>query len=79
MNKNDKKENAKQIDCDLAIGDSITKIEAGTVKMEQPREGPFDVIRVHANGTVTMQTGPVGERLNTRQMIPCAEQTRQLI
>jgi hypothetical protein len=26
---------------------------------EQPREGPFEIIRVHANGTVTMQKGPI--------------------
>jgi hypothetical protein len=39
---------------------------------EQPREGPFEIIRVHANGTVTMQKGPIEERLNTRQVIPHA-------
>jgi hypothetical protein len=59
INKNNEKENAKRIDYDYAIGDSITKIKAGTLKMEQPREGPFNIIRVHANGTVTIQKGPI--------------------
>jgi hypothetical protein len=40
--------------------------------MEQPGEGPFEIIRAHANGTVTMQKGLVKERLNARQVIPCA-------
>jgi hypothetical protein len=64
IDKNNKRENAKQIDCDHAVGNSILKIKAGTLKMEQPREGPFNIIRVHTDGTVTMQKGPVEERLN---------------
>jgi hypothetical protein len=48
------------------------KIEAGTLKMEQPREGPFEIIPAHANGIVTTQKSPVEERLNVRQVIPCA-------
>jgi hypothetical protein len=51
----DKNNNAKQIDYDYAVGNSILKIKAGTLKMEQPREGPFNIIRVHTNGTVTTQ------------------------
>ena len=38
--------------------------------MEQPREGPFNIIRVHSNGTVTIQKVPIEERLNIRQIIP---------
>ncbi len=48
------------------------KIKAGIFKMEQTREGPFEIIHVHVNGTVTMQKGPVEERLNVRQVIPYA-------
>jgi hypothetical protein len=56
MNKNNKKENKKQIDHDCTVGKSIMKIEAGTLKMEQPREGPsFEIVRVHANGTAVSQ------------------------
>jgi hypothetical protein len=46
------------------------KIKAGTLKMEQPREGPYNIIRVHVNGTITIQKGPIEERLNVRQVIP---------
>ncbi len=41
--------------------------------MEQPREGPFNVIRAHASGAVTMQKGPIEERSNMRQVTPCVE------
>jgi hypothetical protein len=64
IDKNNKRENAKRIDYDHAVGNSILKIKAGALKMEQPREGPFNIIRVHTDGTVTMQKGPIEERLN---------------
>ena len=70
INVNNITENKKRIDYDYAVGESILKIKAGTHKMEQPREGPFTIIRVHANGTVTIQHGPIEERLNVRQLIP---------
>ena len=73
INKNNKKENSKRIDYDYAVGESVMKIKADTHKMEQPREGPFNIIRVHSNGTVTIQKGPVEERLNIRQVIPYIE------
>jgi hypothetical protein len=44
--------------------------------MEQPRVGLFNIIRAHANGAVTMQRGPVEERLNMGQVAPCVEQNK---
>jgi hypothetical protein len=73
IDKNNKRENAKRIDYDYAVGNSILKIKAGTLKMEQPREGPCNIIRAHTDGTVTTQKGPIEERLNIRQIIPCIE------
>jgi hypothetical protein len=46
------------------------KIKAGTPKMEQPREGPFNIVHVHSNRTITIQKGPVEEILNVPQVIP---------
>ncbi len=73
INKNNKRENNKRIDYDFAVGELVTKIKAGTLKMEQPREGPYNIIRVHVNGTVTIQKGPIEERLNIRQVFPYVE------
>jgi hypothetical protein len=64
INRNNRKENNKRINDDYALVESIMKIKARTPKMEQPREGPYDIIRVHANGTVTIQKGPIKEGLN---------------
>jgi hypothetical protein len=78
INKNNKKENQNKSITIIhhAIGDSILKIKAGALKMEQPREGPFNIIRAHANGVATMQKGPIEERLNMRQVTPYVEQTK---
>jgi hypothetical protein len=35
INKNNKRENNKQIDYDFPVGELVTKIKAGTLKMEQ--------------------------------------------
>jgi hypothetical protein len=53
-----KKQNQKRIVYDSSIGHSILEIKA-----EQPREGPFNIIRVHANGAVTMQKGPCQRKI----------------
>jgi hypothetical protein len=74
IDKNNKKENEKRISWDCAISDSILKIEVGAHEMEQPKEGPFRIVRAHANGTATMQKGPIEERLNVGQVMPCVEQ-----
>jgi hypothetical protein len=39
INTNNTKENEKRINYDYAVSKSIMMIEAGTLKMEQPREG----------------------------------------
>jgi hypothetical protein len=70
INKNNNEENQKRIDYDHAVGELIMKIKAGALKMEQPREGPFEIVRPCSNGTVTMQKSPVEERSNMRQIIP---------
>jgi hypothetical protein len=61
--RNNIRENKKRIDYGYAVSKSIMKIKAGTLKMEQPREGPFNIVRVHLNGTITTQKGPSQARL----------------
>jgi hypothetical protein len=56
LNKNNIRENEKRIDYNYAVGESIMKIKAGTLKMEQPREGPFNIIHVHSNYNNTKRT-----------------------
>jgi hypothetical protein len=77
IDKNNKRENTERVNHDCAVGNSILKIEAGTLTMEQPRKGPFNVICARADGTVATQKSPIKERLNIQQTTPHVEQIRQ--
>jgi uncharacterized protein YaiL (DUF2058 family) len=52
IDRNNINENKNRINYDYAISESIMKIKAGTLQMEQPREGPFPILRVHSNETM---------------------------
>ena len=73
INKNNDRENATREEYDYAVGDKVLILVAEHNKMERPREGPYVIVRVHTNGTVTIQKGVVTERLNIRQIIPFHE------
>ena len=70
INKNNTSENAKRVDYDYKVGDQVLLYTPNPTKMEQPREGPYPVLQVHTNGTVTIQKGAVSQRLNIRQIVP---------
>jgi hypothetical protein len=73
INKNNERENAKRINYDYKVGDRVLIYTPDPNKMEQPREGPYPVIQVHTNGTVTLQKGLVTQRYNIRQIVPFQE------
>ena len=65
--------NAKRIRHDYAQGDMVWKklhIRLSD-KLKPSVEGPFEITRVHTNGTVTMQlSDKVSERINIRRIKP---------
>ena len=69
---NNQRENAKRIEHDWKVGDKalLENDKSNPRKYEQPRDGPFIVRQVHCNGTVTIQRGPVLDRLNIRRVKP---------
>jgi hypothetical protein len=73
IDKNNERENAKRVDYDYKIGDQVLIYTPDPNKMEQPREGPYPVMQVHTNGTVTLQKGAVTQRYNIRQIVPFQE------
>ncbi len=73
INKNNKNENSKRVNYDYKVGDNVLLYTPNPHKMEQPREGPYPIIQVHTNGTVTLQKGAVSQRLNIRQIVPFQE------
>ena len=73
---NNKQENAKRVQHDYAPGERVLITKADHNKMEAAREGPYEIIRVHANGTVTIQKGLAQQRINIRQCTPFVEAQR---
>ena len=71
--KSNQRENAKRIDIKYEKGDWITVKRPGIIrKLCVPKEGPFQVIKHHSNGTVTYEREPfVEDRVNIRRTAPC--------
>ena len=70
MKQNNARENLRRIAHDYAIGDLVSLVKAEFSKAEPDREGPFEITRVHTNGTVTVRKGRIEKRLNIRQCTP---------
>ena len=71
--KSNLRENAKRIYHTYQKGDWITVKRPGIIrKLSIPREGPFQVIKHHNNGTVSYESEPFKEdRVNIRRISPC--------
>lgn len=71
VDKNNKNENKHRIHLDYKLEDKIMIINQDIQrKMDAPNEGPYKIIQVHVNGTVTIQRGSVQQRLNIRRVKP---------
>jgi transposase InsO family protein len=74
IDKSNAQENAKRIDHDYQVGDKVLLEKPGiNRKMAQPRTGPFEIIKVHTNGTVRIRRNNVTERVNIRRLTPYFE------
>jgi transposase InsO family protein len=65
--------NAKRIRHDYCVGDLVWKLEylGFSDKLKPSRSGPFEITRVHTNGTVTIALNDhVSERINIRRIRP---------
>jgi hypothetical protein len=70
---NNKRENANRIPHQYSAGDKVM-LHLGTEhKYEQPYTGPHKIIATHPNGTVTLQVGPIQDRVNIRRIHPYVE------
>lgn len=61
---NKDRENARRREYDYAQGERVLITKADFNKMEPSKEGPYTIVRVHANGTVTIQKGLALQRIN---------------
>jgi transposase InsO family protein len=69
---NARRENLRRFRHDYEIGDEVLIFQDIKPKGKLlPRAvGPYEIVQVHANGTVTIQRGPFQERLNIRRCKP---------
>ena len=71
INKSNRRENQSRIAYEYQKGDKVLIHTPGKLpKLRVPRKGPFEVVNVHNNGTVTIKDGPVLQRINIRRIQP---------
>ncbi len=74
INKSNAKENKKRLAHEYKVGDKVLLEKGGKQpKMAAPREGPYEITKVSANGTVSIQKGVVTQRVNIRRLTPYFE------
>jgi transposase InsO family protein len=73
IEKNNVRENAKRIPHTYSAGDKVMLHKGTENKYEQPYSGPHRIIATYPNGTVTLQVGPVQDRVNIRRIHPYVE------
>jgi len=63
--------NSRRVSHDYAVKDKVLKLVYKPTKLAPRAKGPYEVVRVHANGTLTIQLTPtVTERINVRRVRP---------
>jgi len=63
--------NTKRTHHDYKVGDQVfVKLHDRKNKLSLVRLGPFPIIQVHTNHNVTIQRGPIHERISIRHLIP---------
>ena len=75
VNENLRRSNLKRRQFDYAVNQKVLKKLHKVTKMGEKYSGPYDIVKVHVNGTLTIQLGPnVTERINIRRVIPYHEE-----
>ncbi len=69
--------NKKRINFDYAVGQQVLKYDKTIMgKLKPKTSGPFEILRVHSNGTVTISLRPrITERINVQRTLPYREPT----
>ena len=71
IDENNRRENLRRHFKDYHVGDQVLVILPSTGKLQSKTIGPFSIVDVHVNGTVTIDRGPgIVERLSIRRIKP---------
>ena len=71
-NQSNERENAKRIDFKYSVGIKVLLKRPGKLrKLSMPKDGPFEIVAAHDNGTVTIRkSAAVTDRVNIRRIEP---------
>jgi len=68
---NNARENASRVPHTYSVGDRVMVRKPGKLrKLESLKEGPYPIVRVFTNGSVTIQKGVTTQRINIRRIEP---------
>ena len=71
---NARRENQLKIPHECKVGDKVLVRRPGIQpKLNPPRDGPYAIEQVNANGTIVIRKGAISERINIRRVIPYFE------
>ncbi len=72
VNKRLLRANSRRSSHDFRVGEMVfvNHYNLRANKLEKIRTGPYPIIQVHTNNTVTLQRGQVHERINIRRLTP---------
>ena len=70
INKNNQRENSKRKRHEYQIGDQVLLHRGTENKYEAPYEGPYKILKVNKNGTVSLKVKSVTDTYNIRRIIP---------
>ena len=71
INYSNERENANRIHHEYKRGDRVLLTTPGILpKLKSPRTGPYEVVNIHHNGTVTIRRDYVQQRVNIRRILP---------
>ena len=63
--------NSRRLQHEFIVGQKVFyKVPNRDHKLDLVKIGPFNILQVHTNNTVTIQRGPIQERLNIRHLTP---------
>jgi hypothetical protein len=76
IDESNQRENKTRIAHDYQVGDKVLVDKPGILrKMSQPRDGPYEIVKIHTNGTVRILRGNVTEQINIRRISPYHERS----
>ena len=62
--------NARRLHHEYAVSQLVYKLNFGCDKLDPVCHGPFPILRIHTNNTVTSKIGPIHERISIRHLTP---------